>query len=140
MVEEINENKDKETTKTETGGSKPGALASAARQVSRGSLLGGGESKQSMASTVLAMASKATTSSTQKESKENKEPAAKETKPPPPPPPPKPSTSGTKPSTAPPPKPEPPVVNSSRRARHDSQGEFNIQCYFLPSFSSICFI
>ena len=44
--------------KTDVPSRPAGALASAARQVSRGSLLGGGDGKPSMASTVLAMASK----------------------------------------------------------------------------------
>ena len=123
--------------------SKPaGALATAARTVSRGSLLGGGEGKPSMASTVLAMASKATSSASGGASA-----AAASAKPPPPsaggtaapapaaaPPPPaasKPSTSGT---TAPTSsssaatKPEATAVNS-RRARHDSQGRFNYNLY-----------
>ena len=50
--------------KTDVPSKPSGALASAARQVSRGSLLGGGDGKPSMASTVLAMASKATSSTT----------------------------------------------------------------------------
>ena len=121
--------------------SKPqGALAAAARQVSRGSLLGGGgEGKPSMASTVLAMASKATSSSAAPSTATA--PSAPPSKPSQPAPPPstakspaaplppatsKPSTSGTATSsTAATAKQETPTVNNLR-SRHDSQGRLKL--------------
>jgi len=125
--------------KTDLPSRPAGALASAARQVSRGSLLGGGDGKPSMASTVLAMASKATSSTTAAAAPATNSPAAPPSKPPPPPtaaakqaqspaaPTPsvaasKPSTSGTTPSaTTPSSKPEASAAVNNRRARHDSQ-------------------
>merc|ERR1712223_861727 len=126
--------------KTDLPSRPAGALASAARQVSRGSLLGGGDGKPSMASTVLAMASKATSSTTAAAASATNSPAAPPSKPPPPPtsaakqaqspaaPSPsvaasKPSTSGTTPSaTTPSSKPEASAATvNNRRARHDSQ-------------------
>ena len=134
-----------DTTATPTGANKSdvpsrpaGALANAARQVSRGSLLGGGEGKPSMASTVLEMANKAKSSAAASVSSKTTAPPAKTaaappaaakpasspvtTKPPPPPAAPKPSTSGaTTPSTATAGKQET-TTAINRRGRHDSQG------------------
>ena len=132
-----------DTQPTPTGANKSdvpsrpaGALANAARQVSRGSLLGGGEGKPSMASTVLEMANKAKSSAAASVSSKTTAPPAKTAAAPPaaakpasspvttkpPPAAPKPSTSGaTTPSTATAGKQET-TTASNRRGRHDSQG------------------
>lgn len=135
------------STPLSSSGSKPGALASAARQVSRGSLLGGGDgSKPSMASTVLAYASKATSKVSggqvpEKPTEDKAKPplsekpsqeaaksatAAKKEEEPPKPsgsaasaPPPKPDPPPSKPT--PPPPPTKPETSSANRKRHDSQ-------------------
>ena len=123
--------------KTDVPSKPKGALAAAARTVSRGSLLGGGEGKPSMASTVLAMASKATSSASSAAGGGGASAAADTSKTPPPsvtgtttqPAPAvtpaaasKPSTSKATPSASTT-KPETTTINS-RRARHDSQGMF----------------